>query len=162
MTRTRTVGAALVLAAAGAVACISFDIRRFPEPEDSVASFLFCREVESADDLIRPAGETSEFAAADGRVISFASVRNVVKSIRLRWKWYDAAKTLVRDTGDVEVNAEAKNLEVVTAYDVLPLEPEKSGPGSWTTLLFIDGRLAARKGFILSGDGGRSPRGPGT
>lgn len=162
MTRGRAVGAALVLAAAGAAACISFDIRRFPEPEDSVASFFFCREVESADDLLRPAGETAEFAAADGRVISFASVRNVVKSIRLRWKWYDAAKKLVRDTGDVEVNAEAKNLEVVTAYDVLPLDPEKAGPGSWTTLLFIDGRLAARKSFILSGDEGHTPRGSGT
>jgi hypothetical protein len=150
MTRSRIVEAALVLAAAGAAACISFDIRRFPDPQDLVASFLFCKEVESADDLIRPAGETSEFAAADGRVISFASVRN------------DAAKTLVRDTGDIEVNAEAKNLEVVTAYDVLPLDPEKVGPGSWTTLLFIDGRLAARKSFTLSGDEGHTPRGSGT
>ncbi len=158
MRKVPGVWAALVLVLAGAASCISFDIRRFPEAEDYVAAFLVCKNVENADDLIRPVHETSEFAAADGRVISFASVRNVVRTIRLRWKWYDAAKALVRDTGDVEVNPGGKNLEVVTAYDVLPLEAGKSSTGSWTVVLLIDGRLAARREFTLSDGGGSSPR----
>jgi len=162
MRRRRALGALAGLAAAGAAACISFDIRRFPDPDNVVAAFVLCRNADAAGDVLRPIGETSEFGTEDPRALSFASVRNVVRAIRLRWKWYDPAKSLVRDTGDVEVNPEGKSLALVTAYDALDLKPGQAAAGAWTVLLFIDGRLAARRGFSVSGAQDNNPRGPGS
>jgi hypothetical protein len=140
--------------AVGAVACISFDIRRFPDPENALASFCVCKRVESEGELLKPAEEKAEFGAADERILAFVGVRNVVRNVRLRWKWYDPARALARDTGEVEVNPEAKSLEIVTAYDVLTREAGTTGVGAWTVVLFIDGRLAARRGFSISGEDG--------
>jgi hypothetical protein len=162
MRRRRALGAIAGLAAAGAAACISFDIRRYPEPENAVAAFVLCRIVDAEGDVLKPGAETAEFNADDARVLAFAGVRNVARAIRLRWKWYGPDRSLARDTGDVEVNAEGKSLELVTAYDALDLEADKAVLGAWTALLFIDGRLAARRAFSVSGAEDNSPRGSGT
>lgn len=162
MRRRRALGAIAAAALAGtAASCLSFDIRRFPDPENAVAVFTLCRSVEADAEVLKPAGETDAFGPDDARALAFAGVRNVVRPIRLRWKWYDPAKALARDTEDVEVNPEAKSLEVVTAYDALALEAGAAAAGAWTALLFIDGRLAARRTFTVSGGEGHSPRGPG-
>jgi hypothetical protein len=162
MKRRLALGLTAGLAAAVAAGCLSFDIRRYPDPENAVASFVLCRAVDAAGDVLKPGPETAEFGKDDARVLAFAGVRNVAGPIRLRWKWYDPAKSLARDTGDVEVNAEGRNLEIVTAYDALDLEAGKAAPGAWTVLLLLDGRLAARRAFSVSGDESCSPRGSGT
>jgi hypothetical protein len=129
-------------------ACISFKIPALPLPENSVESIDLCKKIEIRGDLLSPVETSTVFSPIDN-IVDFIRLRNVLRKIQLRWKWYAPDQILARDSGNVIVNAEEKNLDVVTASDPLrPSSPEKK-EGDWTVCVFINDALACVQKFVI-------------
>lgn len=131
-------------------ACISFKTAPPEWPEQTVEIFLFCREVTEEEGLLDPVGKDDVFSAKDDFVLAFVRLKDVSKKLSLRWKWYGPRDRLIRDTDEVPVGDGTKYLEAVTAYDRIEISPDKTPHGEYTTVLFINGTLSAKKKFTLN------------
>ena len=129
-------------------ACFSLKIPHLRPPESYIESVEFCRKVELRGDQLLPVSPQTVFDPGDD-VVCFIRLRNVPGKTRLRWKWYAPDQALVRDTGDVEANADETNLDMVTASDPLrPRLPEKT-EGDWTVCVFVNDALARVQRFVI-------------
>lgn len=129
-------------------ACFSFKIPRLPLPENSVETVEVCRKVEIKDDLLSPV-ETSNVFSPNEDVICYVRLRQVLRKIELRWKWYAPDGTLARDTGNTDINADEKNLDVVTASDPLRSSSPGTKEGDWVVCIMINDALARAKRFVI-------------
>lgn len=135
-----------ILAAAG---CISFKIEPRPEPEEIVETFVLCKRVIPDGELLAPADIAADFTADDPEVLSFVKLKNIERTVMLKWKWYAPDERLFKETADVPVNEDKVYLETVTAYDKLDMEREENFRGRWIVVILIDGELAGRRTFFV-------------
>jgi hypothetical protein len=132
-------------------ACFSFKIPRLPLPENSIESVEVCRKVEIKDDLLSPV-ETSNVFGPIEDVICYIRLKQVVRKIQLRWKWYAPDQTLARDTGNMDINADEKYLDIVTASDRLRSSSPEKKEGDWVVCIVINDALARVKKFVIKKD----------
>ncbi len=134
--------------------CISFKINPLYPPEAPIEYIHICKNIDDKGDLLEPLDIKSEFTPEDENVICIIRLKEVATKIDLRWKWYSPDESMVRDTEDVTVNQDEKYLEVVTAYDMLKLDPEENTEGQWTVVVFINNKFVGRKTFQVRGQSG--------
>jgi hypothetical protein len=130
----------------GFSACVSFRIPPLPAPENFIESGETCKGIEFSGDLLDPVGRSAVFSP-DEDILFYVRLRNVTRRILLRWKWYAPDQTLTRDAGNVEVNADLKFLDVVTAYDRLRPGPSGTKEGEWTVCLLVNDTAVEVKKF---------------
>jgi hypothetical protein len=131
--------------------CISFKINPLYPPEAQIEYINICKSIDDKGDLLEPLDITSEFTLEDENVICIIRLKEIATKIDLRWKWYSPNKNMVRDTENVTVNQDEKYLEVVTAYDMLKLDPEENTEEQWTVVVFINNKFVGRKTFQVRG-----------
>ena len=129
--------------------CVSFKIQPPPDPENQVDAIVLCKRVEQREGLLFPGESLVEFKPSDGSIHCFVRLKNVSKTIQLKWKWYVPEGRLYRETKEVTVNSDPIYLEAVTAYDQIELKPEKLDEGRWTVVVIVDGKLIGRRSFQL-------------
>jgi hypothetical protein len=132
-------------------ACFSFKISPLPLPENYTESFEICRKVEIRDDLLSPI-ETSTVFGPTEDVFCYVRLRNVRRKIQLRWKWYAPDRNLARDTGNVDINADEKYLDTVTAGDPFRSSLSEKKEGYWLVCIMINDVLASVKKFVIQKD----------
>lgn len=131
--------------------CISFKINPLYPPEAQIEYIHICKNIDDKGDLLKPLDITSEFTLEDENVICIIRLKEIATKIDLRWKWYSPDKNMVRDTENVTVNQDEKYLEVVTAYDMLKLDPEENTEEHWTVVVFINNKFVGKKTFQVRG-----------
>ena len=129
--------------------CMTFKIAPPPLPENQVEAIVLCKRIGQTDALFFPEEVQAEFFTESGPIHCFVKLRNVSRSIRLKWKWYEPEGDLFRGTDDVIVNREEAYLEAVTAYDKIEPEGQEVFEGTWSVVVLIDGTLAGRRTFVL-------------
>jgi hypothetical protein len=149
-----TIGRAGIWAAAVglmAAACVTITPKPAPEPECRVAGLEVGAAIRAADDLFELEAPQNFFPPGTAKVYALVRLTDIPGALRMRWKWYGPDGRLVRDSLDVPANAEGLYLEVLTAFDRLDLGPPDAAPaaGTWQVVFFLDGRLAARRSFVL-------------
>jgi hypothetical protein len=130
--------------------CISFAIRPPNLPENMLEQISLCRDVDDTRDQWRPKDISSAFLLKDGSLVCFVKIRYVEKEIQIRWKWYSPQNNLIKDTGNISVNAKGQYLDEVTAYDTFRFKPEEEMIGEWTVVFFIDDILAGKRTFTIN------------
>ena len=129
--------------------CVSFKIEPRPEPEQLVETLVLCKRVLPDGELLAPADITTDFVLDDPDVLCFVELKNVGRTMTLKWKWYAPDGMLFKETADVPVNESEVYLEVVTAYDRLDIQQEESFEGHWVVVILVNGELAGRRTFIV-------------
>ncbi|MBN1271661.1 MAG: hypothetical protein JXB26_05265 [Candidatus Aminicenantes bacterium] len=129
--------------------CISFRIAPPDWPDKNVDAFLFCRDVKEIESLLEPVGTDDVFSTEETFVLAFVRLKDVSEKLSLRWKWYGPQGNEIRDTGEVPVSDGTRYLEAVTAYDRIGVSLEKTPPGEYITVLFINGTLSSKITFNL-------------
>lgn len=131
-------------------ACISFRIFPPYPVEGYIESVSLCRGIDEKEgELLVPLDIRKEFSANEDNIICFVALKNINRSIQLRWKWYAPDKSLTRDSESVPINEEESQLEVLTAYDELHLnlQEKDTNIGIWTVVVLLDNQLIARRLF---------------
>lgn len=129
-------------------ACFSFKISPLPLPENYTESLEICKKVEIRDDLLSPVETSAVFGPIED-VFCYVRLRNVRRKIQLRWKWYAPDQTLARDTGNIDINADEKYLDIVTASDPLRSSLPEKKEGDWVVCIIINDVLASVKKFVV-------------
>ena len=127
--------------------CISFRIDNPAPSENYLESVQLCKKIDESGELFKPLEIQSEFSSKDELIICLVRLKRIETKILLRWKWYSPEKEMVRDTGDVVINPDQKNLEAVTAYDRLKLSPVDNVQGLWTVAVFMNNKFIEKKTF---------------
>lgn len=129
--------------------CISFKIEPLPDPEQLLQNFVLCKRVVPDGILLAPADISADFVRDDLDILCFVELKNVGRTMTLKWKWYGPDGMVFKETVDVPVNETQVYLETVTAYDKLVIPQDEGFEGSWVVVLLIDGKLAGRRTFVL-------------
>lgn len=132
--------------------CVSFKIQPPPDPKNQVDTIVLCKRVEQREGLLLPGESIVEFKPGYGPIHCFIRLKNVSKTIRLKWKWYVPEGRLYRETKEVTVNRDSIYLEAVTAYDQIEPKPEELDEGRWTVVVMLNGKLIGRRTFQLIGN----------
>lgn len=140
----------LVVSLGSILSCISLKVKPLFPTENKVEYIHLCKGINDSSDLLKPVDIQSEFTLKDDKVICFIQLKDIAEKVQLRWKWYSPEKEMFRDTGNVIVNQDERYLEVVTAYDMLKLDPEDSIEGQWTVVFFINNKFIEKKTFRVS------------
>ncbi len=127
--------------------CITFKSEHIFPHDNQVEYIHLCKGVEDSGDLLKPVDIQSDFTSKDDHINCFIKLKDVSIKIRLRWKWYSPDRKMFRDTGDVIVNQDEEYLGVVTAYDMLQLNPEDNSEGQWTVVVLLNDEFIGRKTF---------------
>ncbi len=127
--------------------CITFRPKHIFPLDNQVEFIHLCKGMEDSGDLLKPVDIQSDFTSKDDHINCFIKLKDVSMKIRLRWKWYSPDKKMFRDTGDIIVNQNEEYLGVVTAYDMLQLNPGSKNEGQWTVVVFMDDKFIGRKTF---------------
>lgn len=131
-------------------ACISFRIFPPYPVEGYIERVSLCREIDEKEgELLVPMDIRKEFSATEDNIICFVVLKNITRSIQLRWKWYAPDKSLSRDSESVPINEEESQLETLFAYDELQLNLRKEDTvvGLWTVVVLLDNQLIASRIF---------------
>jgi hypothetical protein len=128
--------------------CFSFKVPPLPLPENYIESLEICKKVEMRDNLLSPIGTSTVFGPLED-LFCYIRLRNTVRKVQIRWKWYAPDQTLARDTGNVDINADEKYLDVVTASDPLSLSSSEKKEGNWVVCIIINNNLASVRRFVI-------------
>ena len=129
--------------------CVSFKIEPLPDPEQIVENFVLCKRVLPDGELLAPADITADFVQDDPGVLCFVELKNVGRTMTLKWKWYGPDGMSFKETVDVPVNENEVYLETVTAYDRLEIPKGESFQGRWVVVILVNGKLAGRRTFNI-------------
>ena len=129
--------------------CVSFKIEPLPDPEQIVENFVLCKIVLPDGELLAPADITADFVQDDPGVLCFVELKNVGRTMTLKWKWYGPDGMSFKETVDVPVNENEVYLETVTAYDRLEIPKGESLQGRWVVVILVNGKLAGRRTFNI-------------
>jgi len=127
--------------------CITFRSEHLFPNDNQVECIHLCKGMEDSGDLLKPVDIQSDFTSKDDHINCFIKLKDVSIKIRLRWKWYSPDRKMFRDTGDVIVNQDEEYLGVVTAYDMLQLNPGSKNEGQWTVVVFMNDKFIGSKTF---------------
>ena len=131
-------------------ACISFRIFPPYPVEGYIESLSLCKGIDEKEgEFLVPMDIRKEFSATEDNIICFVALKNINRSIQLRWKWYAPDKSLSRDSESVPINKEESQLEALFAYDELRLNLRKGDTviGFWTVVVLLDNQLIASRIF---------------
>lgn len=132
--------------------CVSFKIQPPADPENQVDTIVLCKRVEQREGLIYPGISLEDFGPEAGPILCYIRLKNVSRTIRLKWRWYAPDGGLYRETKEVTVNRDLIYLEAVTAYDQIDPEPEEFYEGRWAVVVLVNGKLIGRRTFRLAGN----------
>ena len=119
------------------------------EPEQLIETFVLCKRVLPAGELLAPSDITTDFVFQDQDVFCFVELKNVGRAMSLKWKWYAPDGNLFKETINVPVNENEAYLETVTAYDKLDIPQKKNFEGRWVVVILVNGELVGRRTFTL-------------
>jgi hypothetical protein len=120
-------------------------------PENINAEITICQKIDASGELLRPLEITSEFGLEAENIFCFIKLMNVQKEIKLKWKWYSPNNELFKESKEAVVNQNENFLEIVTAYDKIPLHFEDKTIGEWVVIILLNENFFARKSFIIKG-----------
>lgn len=130
--------------------CITFRIIPPYPVEGYIESLSLCKGInEKEGELLVPLDIRAEFSVNEDNIFCFLALKNINRKIQMRWKWYAPDKSLSRDSENVIINKEERQLETLTAYDELHLNLQEKNTiiGFWTVVVLLDNQLIARRLF---------------